>query len=125
MYLAAVTFEELLSDPSGTEVSLFRDGETSRALLFEPGALGEDWSEELEIWLETAEDVVGDEDLIPFAIHPVGPDTQVERLLYVRTSKGGHAGPIFALDVDGTAVPDSLHEWAPSFAGAGFRAADD
>ncbi len=104
--------ESLMFDLSGTEVAVEVDGESSLALIFDRDELGDDWAEELEIWLETAEEEDKDKDLVLFGFHPVGDNTQVERLLYFRKSSGGAAGPIFGLSVDGTVVPGTLGEWA-------------
>lgn len=106
--------ETLMFDLSGTEVQVEVDGESSLALIFDADELGDDWAEELEIWLETAEDERKDKDLILFGFHPVGDNTQVERLLYFRKSAGGATGPVFGLSVDGTVVPGTLGEWAES-----------
>ncbi len=115
-----MSFESLLTEPSGTRVRVTRDDETSFALFFKQSKLEDDLTEELDVWLETAEDETADKDLVLFGMHPVGDDTQVERLLYVRKSKGGFTGPVYSLDVDGTVVPGTLDEWAPSFDEAGF-----
>ncbi len=100
----------LITDISGTRVRVEHQGEETTALLFDRDNLDEEWAEELEIWLETAEEEEQDEDLILIGLHPVGDDTQVDRLLYYRES-AGPTGPIYALDVDGTAVPGTLEVW--------------
>ena len=110
----------MLTDPTGTRVRVSRNDETSEALFFTYGKLADELAEELEIWLETAENENADKDLILFGYHPVGDGTQVERLFYVRKSKGGFKGPVYQLDVDGTVVPGTLDDWAPSFDEAGF-----
>lgn len=107
-----MTLEELIaSDPGGTIVAI--DNVDGQAMLFRREDLDPDWAEEeLETWLETAEEEEGDPDLVLFGYHPVEP--QVERLLYFRRSEGPE-GPIYALDVDGTAVPGTLTEYASNF----------
>ncbi len=103
----------LITNISGTHVSVEHQGEQSTALLFDRDNLDEEWAEELETWLETAEDEEEDDDLILIGLHPIGDDTQVERLLYYRES-AGPTGTIFALDVDGTVVPGTLAPWKTS-----------
>ena len=107
--------ELLASDPTGTQVTVEYLGEPSAALLFRREDLGdEEIEEELEIWLETAEQEEADDDLVLCGVHPIGDDTQVERLFYFRPSKGDD-GPVYSLDVDGTVVPGTLTQFAENF----------
>ena len=111
--LCGLSILALITDISGTKVSVEHQGEQTTALLFDRDNLDEEWAEELEIWLETAEDEEEDDDLILIGLHPIGEDTQVDRLLYYRESSGP-TGTIYALDVDGTAVPGTLEAWKTS-----------
>jgi len=113
--LSPMSITALITDPRGTPVTVEHLDEDSQALLFERDSLDEEWAEELEIWLETAEEEEADDDLVLVGFHPIGEDTQVERLIYYRKSSGD-SGPIFTLDVDGTAVPGTLAQWKDSSA---------
>ena len=70
--------------------------------------------EEMESWLETAEDEEDDEDLVLCGFHPIDGDLQVERLFYYKKSEDGAV--VYSLDVDGTAVPDTLEAFSQTFA---------
>ena len=107
-----MTLEDLVNEPGGARAGVQHQGELTHAILFlERGGLDPDWEEELEIWLETAEAEQADPDLVLFGFHPIDEGTQVERLFYRRPSEGAE-GPVYTLDVDGTAVPGSLAKFA-------------
>lgn len=106
-----MSLKKLITDPSGTQVQVQYQDESSLALLFEPDSLDEEWAEELEIWLETAEEEQANDDLQLFGLHPVGEDTQVDRLFYLKKSEGGENGPVYSLDVDGTVVPGTMERF--------------
>lgn len=77
--------------------------------------------EEMETWLETAEEEEEDEDLVLCGFHPIDEEFQVERLFYYKKSEDGAV--VYSLDVDGTAVPGTLETFSNSF--ACFSLADD
>lgn len=108
--LCGLSILALITNISGTHVSVEHQGEQTTALLFERESLDEDWAEEVDGWLETAEDEEEDDDLVLIGLHPIDDDTQVERLLYYRES-AGPTGTVFSLDVDGTAVSGTLTPW--------------
>lgn len=103
----------LITNISGTHVSVEHEGEQTTALLFDRESLHEDWAEEVDGWLETAEDEEEDDDLVLVGLHPIDEGTQVERLLYYRES-AGPTGTVFSLDVDGSVVPGTLSPWKTS-----------
>ncbi len=103
----------LITKPSGTHVSVEHDGEQTTALLFDRESLHEDWAEEVDGWLETAEEEEEDDDLVLIGLHPIDDGTQVERLLYYRES-AGPSDTVYSLDVDGTAVSGTLAPWKTS-----------
>ena len=91
------------------------DDEPTHAILFQRDQIElEEVDEDLEVWLETAEEEEEDEDLVLCGYHPVDDDTQVERLFYYRKSENGRV--VYSLDVDGTAVPETLETFCESFA---------
>lgn len=108
------TLKSLIASPSGTPVHVEYLDEQTTALLFEASSLDEEWAEELEIWLETAEEEQANDDLLLIGLHPIDDDTQVERLFYLKASEGGEAGPVYSLDVDGTVVPGTLAKFGDS-----------
>lgn len=118
-----MTIDELITDPAGTLVRLDATGtgaedqygnEVTHALLFRRENCDPEFVEdELEVWLETAEDEEANEDLVIIGCHPTDEHLQFERLFYQKKSLGPE-GPVFSLDVDGTAVPGTFREFAPS-----------
>lgn len=90
------------------------DSEPTHAILFNGGEVDPvDIDDEYEAWLETAEDEMDDDDLVLCGHHPIDEGTQVERMFFFRKSEGGRV--VYAMDVDGTAVPGTLDKFSDDF----------
>lgn len=126
------SYKSLLTKKTGTFVTSDPqgDGDAYVTLLVHAPSLGDEYQDVFEDTFDGAADILGDSDwrLIGFFNVPdeeFDPDAgeappQFDALLFFRRSAGGESGPVFALDVDGTANGEPT-EWAESFEAAGFE----
>lgn len=127
------SFKALYTQPLGTFVHSdpYQNGDRYETILISPEHFHGEWHELLEdTFGDGGEELLEDPDyqLIGFfnvsheEFNPEDGEVppQFDAILFFRHSEGGEDGPVYALDVDGTAHGEP-EVWAPSFEAVGFK----